>query len=188
MPFRLRTLNLDKSAGPFRRSLQYAFCDWTREMPRPKRIVTYVGIVLQGYALYFMLMWAFMLPKWLYAYFLVLPRRPVSYVLVFLLYYTGYHIQNGMLTSEFVRKTQLETDQIAARQIQQTLQPGKLEELPGYDVKTPGSSEPVPLSEYACEVLQAWNKDQASKSPYVFPSPVCPDRPISTVRQLGKPR
>jgi len=68
-------------------------------------------------------------------YFLVLPRRPVSYVLVVLLYYTGYHIQNGMLTSEFVRKTQLESDQLAARQIQQTLQPGKLEELPGYEVE-----------------------------------------------------
>jgi phosphoserine phosphatase RsbU/P len=40
-----------------------------------------------------------------------------------------------MLTSEFVRKTQLETDQIAARQIQQTLQPGKLEELLGYEVQ-----------------------------------------------------
>jgi integrase len=52
----------------------------------------------------------------------------------------------------------------------------------GNDVKTPGSSEPVPLSEYACEVLQAWNKEQASKSPYVFPSPICPDRPISTVK------
>ena len=135
MPFRLRTVKLDKSAGPLRRALQYAFYDWTREMPRSKRIITYVGIVLQGYAVYFMLMWAFMLPKWLYSYFLVLPRRPVSYVLVFLLYYTGYYIQNGMLTSEFVRKTQLETDQIAARQIQQTLQPGKLEELPGYEVQ-----------------------------------------------------
>jgi integrase len=50
------------------------------------------------------------------------------------------------------------------------------------DVKTPGSSEPVPLSEYACEVLQAWCKEQASKSPNVFPSPICPDRPISTVK------
>jgi len=135
MPSLIKTWKLDKSAGPFRRSLQYAFYDWTREMPRSKRIITYVGIILQGYALYFMLMWAFMLPNWLYAYLLVLPRRPVSYVLVFLLYYTGYHIQNGMLTSEFVRKTQLETDQIAARQIQQTLQPGKLEELPGYEVE-----------------------------------------------------
>jgi integrase len=52
----------------------------------------------------------------------------------------------------------------------------------GNNVKTPGSSEPIPLSEYACEVLQAWSKEQASKSPYVFPSPICPDRPISTVK------
>jgi len=66
----------------------------------------------------------------------------------------------------------------------------------GNDLKTPGSSEPVPLSEYACEVLQAWNKEQTSKSPYVFPSPICPDRPISTVktawqatlRRAGVPR
>jgi sigma-B regulation protein RsbU (phosphoserine phosphatase) len=67
--------------------------------------------------------------------FSALPRRPVSYVLVFLLFYTGRWVQNAMLTSEFVRKTQLETDQIAARQIQQTLQPGKLEELLGYEVQ-----------------------------------------------------
>ena len=55
---------------------------------------------------------------------------------MFLLYFTGYYIQKGMLSSEFVRKTQLETDQIAARQIQQTLQPGKLEELAGYEVES----------------------------------------------------
>jgi phosphoserine phosphatase RsbU/P len=109
---------------------------WTREMPRSKRIITYFAFILQGYALFFTVMWAFSLPKWLYAYFLVLPRRPVSYVLVFLLFYAGRWIQNGMLTSEFVRKTQLETDQIAARQIQQTLQPGKLEELPGYELQS----------------------------------------------------
>jgi phosphoserine phosphatase RsbU/P len=135
MPFRLSTVKLDKSAGPIRRALQYAFYDWASEMPRSKRIITYVGIVLQGYAFYFMLMWAFRLPEWLSLYFLVLPRRPVSYVLVFLLFYTGRWVQNAMLTSEFVRKTQLETDQIAARQIQQTLQPGKLEELLGYEVQ-----------------------------------------------------
>ena len=135
MPFRLNPVKLDKSAGPIRQALQYAFYDWTSEMPRSKRVLMYVGIVLQGYAFYFTLIWALMLPKWLSLSFLVLPRRPVSYVLVFLLYYTGRWIQNGMLTSEFVRKTQLETDQIAARQIQQTLQPGKLEELPGYEVE-----------------------------------------------------
>ncbi len=135
MPLRLSTVKLDQSAGPIRRALQYAFYDWAREMPRSKRITTYVGFALQGYAFYFTLMWAFMLPKWLYSYFLVLPRGPVSYVLVFLLFYTGRWIQNAMLTSEFVRKTQLETDQMAARQIQQTLQPGKLEELPGYELE-----------------------------------------------------
>jgi sigma-B regulation protein RsbU (phosphoserine phosphatase) len=136
MPFRISGVKLDKSAGPIRRALQYAFYDWASEMPRSKRIITYVGIILQGYAFYFMLMWAFKLPEQLSLYFLVLPRRPISYVLVFLLFYTGRWIQNAMLTSEFVRKTQLETDQIAARQIQQTLQPGELEELPGYEVQT----------------------------------------------------
>ena len=115
MSFRLGTVKLDKSVGPIRRALQYAFYDWASEMPRSKRIITYVGIALQGYAFYFTLMWASMLPKWLYSYFLVLPRGPVSYVLVFLFFYTGRWIQNAMLTSEFVRKTQLETDQIAAR-------------------------------------------------------------------------
>ena len=54
------------------------------------------------------------------------------------------------------------------------------------DVKTPGSAEPVPLSEYACEVLQAWNKAQAPKSPFVFPSPHLPDQPISTVKTAWK--
>jgi hypothetical protein len=135
MPFRLSTVKLDKSAGPIRRALQYAFYDWASEMPTSKRFIMYLAIVLQGYAFYFVLMWALMLPKALAPYFLILPRRPVSYVLVFLLYYIGRWIQNGMLTSEFVRKTQLETDQIAARQIQQTLQPGKLEELPGYELE-----------------------------------------------------
>ena len=135
MPFRLGTVKLDKSAGPIRRALQYAFYDWASKMTRSKRIITYVGFALQGYAFYFTLMWASMLPKWLYSYFLVLPRGPVSYVLVVLLFYTGRWIQNGPLTSEFVRKSQLETDQIAARQIQQTLQPGKLEELPGYELE-----------------------------------------------------
>ena len=135
MPFRLKTAKLDKSAGPLRRLLRYSFLDWTREMSRSKRIITYVGILLQGYAFYFMLMWALMPPKWLAANLLLLPRRPASYMLVILGYLTGHWIQNGMLASEFVRKTQLETEQIAARQIQQTLQPEKLEPLPGYELE-----------------------------------------------------
>ena len=54
------------------------------------------------------------------------------------------------------------------------------------DVKTPGSAEPVPLSEYACEVLQAWNKARARKSPFVFPSPHLPHQPISSVKTAWK--
>jgi integrase len=34
--------------------------------------------------------------------------------------------------------------------------------------------------------LLAWKKEQASKSEYVFPSPVLPNRPISTVKTAWK--
>lgn len=54
------------------------------------------------------------------------------------------------------------------------------------NVKTPGSAEPIPLSEYACEVLRAWKKEQGSASPYLFPSPIHPDRPLSTVKTAWK--
>jgi hypothetical protein len=131
MPVLPKRMKLNISTGPFRRELRYAFYDWAREMPRSKRILMYVAIVLQGYPFFFALMWALRLPTWLSPYSLILPRRPVAFVLVILVYYVGRWLQNGLLTSEFVRKTQLEADQIAARQIQQTLQPGKLEELPG---------------------------------------------------------
>jgi sigma-B regulation protein RsbU (phosphoserine phosphatase) len=134
MPVLSKRMKLDISAGPFRRALRYAFYDWAREMPRSKRILMYVAIVLQGYPFYFALMWAWS-PTWLSPYFLIPARRPVSIVLAILVYYVGRWLQNGLLTSEFVRKTQLEADQIAARQIQQTLQPGKLEELPGYELE-----------------------------------------------------
>lgn len=42
---------------------------------------------------------------------------------------------HGLVTSEIVRKTQLEADQIAAQQIQKTLQPEKLQELLGYEME-----------------------------------------------------
>jgi serine phosphatase RsbU (regulator of sigma subunit) len=80
--------------------------------------------------------WALKLPTWVSSYFLILPRRPVAIVLVILLYFVGRWLQNGLLSSEFVRKTQLEADQIAARDIQQTLQRGKLEQLPGYELES----------------------------------------------------
>src|SRR5258708_37980411 len=53
-------------------------------------------------------------------------------------------------------------------------------------MKTPASAEPIPLSEYVCDVLQAWRKEAALTSEYVFPSPVLPNRPISTVKTAWK--
>ena len=52
MPSRVRQVRLDKSVGSFRRMVQYALYDWTREMPVPKRIITWTGILMQGWAIY----------------------------------------------------------------------------------------------------------------------------------------
>jgi hypothetical protein len=129
MPIRMGQPSFDKSAGPVRRALQYAYYDWTREMPRSKRIVTWVGILMQGYAIYCIISRSLVWP-------LIWPHGILLYGIVWLIYILGAGLMNGMLTSEFVRKTQLEADTIAARQIQQTLQPGKLDELPGYELET----------------------------------------------------
>jgi serine phosphatase RsbU (regulator of sigma subunit) len=135
MPVRAQQLRLKGFAVPFRRALRLGVYGWAREMPRSKRFITLGALALQGYVIYTILTWSLALPKEQSPYFLVLPKSPLALFLVLLLYYIGYAIMNAMLTSEFVRKTQLESDQIAARQIQQTLQPEKLEELPGYQVQ-----------------------------------------------------
>lgn len=120
---------LARPVATLRRALQYAYYDWTREMPRSKRILTWAGILMQGYAVYCILTRSLVWPA-------IWPHGFALYASVWLIYLLGAALMNGMLTSEFVRKTLLEADQIAARQIQQTLQPGKLEELPGYEVET----------------------------------------------------
>ena len=53
----------------------------------------------------------------------------------------------------------------------------------GGDTKTEGSSEPVPLSGIAHDVLLRWKKEQGGKSPFLFPSPVKLDKPITTVKK-----
>ncbi len=129
MPSRIDKVTLDHSAGPFRRALRYAYYDWTRGMPKSKRIITWAGILIQGYAVY--ALWARSL-----VWPLIWPEGILLYPIVWLLWVLGAGLINGMLTSEFDRKTQLEADQIAARQIQQTLHPQKLDELKGYEVET----------------------------------------------------
>jgi len=120
---------IDRSAGPLRRAFLYARYDWTREMPASRRFITWAGILMQGYAVYCIFTRSLVWP-------VIWPHGLLLYVGVWAIYVAGAGLMNGMLTSEFVRKTQLEADQIAARQIQQTLCPGKLDALPGYQVET----------------------------------------------------
>jgi len=122
MPSRIRVETV-------RRSLQYAFYDWTRDMPRSKRFITWAAILIQGYAIWFGLsrpqIWVWMWRE----------NKLGLYLGVFLLYLLGERVMHGMVTSEIVRKTQLEADQMAAQQIQKTLQPEKLEALVGYEIE-----------------------------------------------------
>ena len=98
-------------------------------MPRSKRVITWVAILIQGYAVWFVLsreqLWVYMVRE----------KKLVLYLGVFLLYLFGDRVMHGLVTSEIVRKTQLEADQIAAQRIQKTLQPEKLEELAGYEIE-----------------------------------------------------
>jgi serine phosphatase RsbU (regulator of sigma subunit) len=124
---------LGKSEGSVRstrkRARGLSVDSWIREMPRRKRILTWIAHFLQGYAIYFLwtrsLVWPVM---W--------PNPILVFVIALVMYYSGAILMNRMLTSELVRKTQLEADQIAARQIQQTLTPAEVDEVPGYVVET----------------------------------------------------
>jgi len=128
MPPRIQ-LEIEKTTGPVRRWLRYALYDWTFKMAKSKRFITRVAILIQGYAIWVgfsrSLIWPLMWPK----------SQAVVFLFVCLLYLVGDRVMNAMLTSEFVRKTQLEAEQIAAQQIQKTLQPEKLEELVGYEME-----------------------------------------------------
>ena len=112
-----------------RRWLQYGFYDWTRGMPKYKRAITWAAILVQGYAIWFVLSRS---QVWVY---MVRENKLVLYLGVFLLYLFGERVMHGLVTSEIVRKTQLEADQIAAQQIQKTLQPENLEDLVGYEME-----------------------------------------------------
>jgi sigma-B regulation protein RsbU (phosphoserine phosphatase) len=130
MRFRVLQAWLDQLTRPIRRVFRYSGRNWIREMPRSKRIITQSGILLQGFAIYCLwsrsLVWPLMWPT----------DQSLVFLIALVIYAVGAAMMNAMLISEFTRKTQLEADQIAARQIQQTLTPAKVDELPGYQVKT----------------------------------------------------
>jgi integrase len=54
------------------------------------------------------------------------------------------------------------------------------------ETKTEGSSEPVPLTGLARDVLHRWKQEQGSTSPFLFPSPVKRDQPITSVKTAWK--
>jgi len=58
----------------------------------------------------------------------------------------------------------------------------------GGKTKSEGSSEPVPLTGLAHDVLLNWKKEQGGKSPFLFPSPVKPDNRSPRLKRLGRRR
>jgi sigma-B regulation protein RsbU (phosphoserine phosphatase) len=121
--------NLSSWPAAISRALQYGFYDFTREMPRTKRIITWAEILVQGYAIFALVTRSFVWP-------IMWPAPGFVFTIGIILFYSAYTVMNGLLASELVRKTQLESDQTAARKIQQTLIPQQLDPLPTYDVAT----------------------------------------------------
>ncbi len=56
----------------------------------------------------------------------------------------------------------------------------------GSNVKTPGSSEPLPLTDLAFRVLRKWKEESNADSVFIFPSPRKPGRPIQSVKTAWK--
>jgi len=54
------------------------------------------------------------------------------------------------------------------------------------NVKTKDSAQPVPLTRLASDVLFEWKNEQGSQSPFLFPSPSNPEKPIGTVKRAWK--
>jgi serine phosphatase RsbU (regulator of sigma subunit) len=129
MSLRSIVANPGQWAASISRGLQYAFYDFTKEMPRNKRILAWAAILVQGYAIYALVTRSFVWP-------IMWPGPPYVFTIGIILFYAAYTVMNGLLTSELLRKTQLEYDQTAARKIQRTLIPQELEPLPNYEIET----------------------------------------------------
>ncbi len=95
-------------------------------MPRSLRVITMLGMGIQGYAIWAGLTRSLVWP-------VMWPSGIVLFPIVLLIYYIGFCLQNATLASELIRKTQLESEQFAAQTIQKTLQPTTIAQLPGYE-------------------------------------------------------
>jgi len=98
-------------------------------MSRGKRILMWAAILVQAYAIFALVTRSFVWP-------IMWPRPRIVFTAGIVLFYSAYTLMNGLLAAELVRKRQLESDQIAARKIQQMLIPKELEPLSGYEMET----------------------------------------------------
>lgn len=112
----------------WRLAVNHAFRDWKRDMSPRARAILWIGILIQGYAIYAAitrsLVWPFIWPANVF----------VLLAAVSILYGIGGIFYNGVLSSEFLRKTRMEADAIAARSIQRSLQPETLQAPDGYEL------------------------------------------------------
>ena len=110
-----------------KQAIRFATYDWTRELPFSLRVITMIGMGIQGYAIWAALSGSLIWP-------IMWPSGVILYATILLIYYIGFCIQNATLASELIHKTQLESEQFAAQTIQKTLQPTTIDEIPGYEV------------------------------------------------------
>ena len=110
-----------------KQAIRFATYDWTRELPFSLRVITMIGMGIQGYAIWAALSGSLIWP-------IMWPSGVILYATILLIYYIGFCIQNATLASELIHKTQLESEQFAAQTIQKTLQPTTIDKIPGYEV------------------------------------------------------
>jgi len=99
-----------------KRAIRFATYHWTRELPLSLRVITMVGMGIQGYAIWAALTRSLIWP-------IMWPSGVILYATILVIYYIGYCIQNATLASELIRKTHLESEQFAAQKIQRPCNP-----------------------------------------------------------------
>ena len=81
-----------------KRAFRFATYDWTRELPLSLRVITMIGMGIQGYAIWAGLSRSLIWP-------IMWPSGVTLYATILLIYYIGFCIQNATLASELIRKT-----------------------------------------------------------------------------------
>ena len=76
-----------------KRAIRFATYDWTRELPLSLRVITMIGMGIQGYAIWAALSGSLMWP-------IMWPSGLLLYATILLIYYLGFCIQNATLAAE----------------------------------------------------------------------------------------